>query len=269
MIRLLSTDFDGTLVSSHEGEQCHPLLAAELKASVEGGALWAVNTGRPLSAILHGLRDLRPPVEPDYILTSERHVHKPDGRGGWHDFGDWNEICRRHHDLLFRECGIFFGRIEKLVERHPGVVFQDTVDGVPGGLIAPDERVLDALIEELDSLTGRPSDFHYQRSNIYLRFCHRAYDKGTALAELSRLLEMSADGILAVGDHQNDLAMLFGDVAGMVACPANAHPSVKEAVAEAGGHISALSAAEGTAEAIHLYRTGKKHPVKRKTGSDR
>jgi len=269
MIRLLSTDFDGTLASVQRGESCHPDLASELTAAVGAGALWAVNTGRPLRAILEGLSDLQPPVDPDYILTSERHVYKPDGLGGWHDYGEWNEICRRHHDLLFRECGAFFDKIEKLVERYPGVAFQDNVDGVPGGLIAPDEEMLDALLVELDVLPGRPEDFHYQRSNIYLRFCHRDYDKGTALAELGRLLDVSGDGILAVGDHQNDLPMLFGDVAGMVACPANAHPSVKETVLAAGGHVSLLQAAEGTAEAIRLYRTGAKRPVIRKTGIGR
>jgi len=79
-----------------------------------------------------------------------------------------------------------------------GVVFQENVDGVPGGLIAPDEAILDEVTRELETLPGRPPEFHYQRSNIYLRFCHRDYDKGTALAELSRLLEMPTDGILAV-----------------------------------------------------------------------
>jgi hypothetical protein len=48
----------------------------------------------------------------------------------------------------------------------------------------------------------------------------------------------------------------------MVACPANAHPSVKETVLNAGGHVSTLEAGEGTAESIHLYRTGKKKPLK-------
>jgi hydroxymethylpyrimidine pyrophosphatase-like HAD family hydrolase len=213
-----------------------------------------------LEAAVEGILKLAPPVSPHYILTSERHVYKPDGRGGWHDYGDWNAICREHHDLLFRESGEFFKEIERLVVRYEGVTFQQTVDGVPGGLIAPTEEALDELMLDLDALAGRPKDFHYQRSNIYLRFCHRRYDKGSALAELSRLIDMPTSAILAVGDHQNDLSMLFGNVAAMVACPANAHESVKEAVRKAGGHVSMLEAGEGTAEAIHLYRTGRLKP---------
>ena len=113
------------------------------------------------------------------------------------------------------------------------------------------------MTQELLTLPGRPADFHYQRSNIYLRFCHRLYDKGSSLAELSRLLDMPTAEILAVGDHENDLPMLHGGVAAMVACPSNAHPRVKAMVLSAGGHVSSLEAGEGTAEAIHLYRTGK------------
>ena len=261
-IRLLSTDFDGTLTDTPHGQKCVPSLAVELEAVARQGAIWVVNTGRPLVSALEGIESLEAPVQPEYILTSERHIYKPDGLGGWHDYGEWNQVCREHHDLLFKECGHYFNEIEELVGRYDGVVFQESVDGVPSGLIAPNEGMLDELISELKTLSGRPEDFHYQRSNIYLRFCHRRYDKGSSLAELSRLLDMPTSNILAVGDHQNDLAMLFGSVAAMVACPSNAHPSVKEAVIQAGGHVSLLEAGEGTAEAIHLYRTGKKKPLK-------
>lgn len=260
MLRLLSTDFDGTLVGGFWGERCAPALASELLAATGEGILWAVNTGRSLDTALEGLGRLAAPVAPDYILTSERHVYRPDGRGGWHDYGDWNRICREHHDLLFGQSGRFFEAVRDLAASHPGITLLENREHVPEGLVASSEELLDDVAAKLISLPGRPTDFHYQRSNIYLRFCHRLYDKGSALAELGRLLDMPTQGILAIGDHQNDLAMLFVDVAGMVACPANAHPSVKEAVLRAGGHVSGLEAGEGTAEAIHLYRTGTKKP---------
>ena len=262
-IRLLSTDFDGTLAGGSYGERCVPSLAAELTAVTKEGAIWVVNTGRSLESALDGVKQLGAPVTPYYILSSERHVYKPDGLGGWHDYGDWNEICREHHDLLFKECGGFFQEIEKLSGRTEGLEILKSSDGVPEGLVATSEELLDEVTREMALLRGRPGDFHYQRSNIYLRFCHRRYDKGSALAELSRLIDMPTTRILAVGDHQNDIAMLFGSVAAMVACPANAHPSVKETVLRAGGHVSTLEAGEGTAESIHLYRTGKKKAAER------
>ena len=260
MIRLLSTDFDGTLAGGLPGDQCVPELASELRAVTASGALWTVNTGRSLVSALEGLERLGAPVRPDYILTSERHIYRPDGSGGWVDYGDWNEICRDHHDALFEKSGVFFEKIRSLAEDHEGVTVLENASGVPEGLVASDEELLDAFSEEMDRIHGRPEDFHYQRSNIYLRFCHRRYDKGSALAELGRLLDMPSAGILAIGDHQNDIAMLVGGVAAMVACPSNAHATVKETVQEAGGHISELEAGEGTAEGIRVYRTGKKKP---------
>ena len=259
MVRLLSTDFDGTLVGGSWGERCAPSLAEELSAATREGILWAVNTGRSLEAALEGLEQLAAPVTPHYLLTSERHIHRPDGRGGWNDYGDWNRICREHHDLLFEQSGRFFEAVRELVGNSPGITLLENREHVPEGLLASSEELLDQISEKLPFLPGRPADFHYQRSNIYLRFCHRRYDKGSTLEELGRLLDMPTQGILAIGDHQNDLAMLFGEVAGMVACPANAHPSVKEAVSRAGGHVSLFEAGEGTAEAIRLYRTGKKN----------
>ena len=256
-IRLLSTDFDGTLVGGAWGEECAPALAKELALAVGEGAIWAVNTGRSLESALDGLLKFRAPVAPHYILTSERHLHKPDKKGGWHDYGDWNRICQEHHDLLFRESGVFFQQIRDVVSRNEGVTVLENCEGVPEGLMAISEELLDRVTGELGSLPGCPGDFHYQRSNIYLRFCHRRYDKGSTLAELSRLLDMATADILAVGDHQNDLAMLYGSVAAMVACPANAHQSVKETVEKAGGHVSLLEAGEGTADAIQFYRIKK------------
>ena len=260
LIRLLSTDFDGTLVGGVWGEECAPALASELAAVVGAGALWAVNTGRSLKGALEGLERLKAPVQPHYILTSERHLFKPDLQGGWHDFGDWNRICHEHHDLLFQQSGLFFKQIEELVQRNPGITLLQNSEAVPEGLLAASEELLDEVTRDLASLSGRPAEFHYQRSNIYLRFCHSRYDKGSTLAELSRLLDMPTVNILAAGDHQNDLAMLYGQVAAMVACPSNAHPSVKEAVLQAGGHVSLLEAGEGTAEAIRFYRTKQQQP---------
>ncbi len=255
LIRLLSTDFDGTLVGGVWGEKCAPVLARELSLAVGGGAIWAVNTGRSLESAIDGLLKFVAPIPPHYILSSERHLYKPDERGGWHDYGDWNRLCREHHDLLFQESGLFFNQIRNLAARYEGITVLENSEGIPEGLMATSEELLDVVTVQLGSLSDRPRDFHHQRSNTYLRFCHRRYDKGSTLAELSRLLDMPTAEILAVGDHQNDIAMLYGSVAAMVACPSNAHPSVKETVRMAGGHVSELESGEGTAEAIRLYRS--------------
>ena len=101
-IQLLSTDFDGTLVS-HAGEpaldrQCMELIR-ELQAS---GATWAINTGRSVDLLESGLTNFEIPIRPDFILTTERDVFRPGGNGDkWEPFGDWNDRCARDHADLF------------------------------------------------------------------------------------------------------------------------------------------------------------------------
>ena len=90
------------------------------------------------------------------------------------------------------------------------------------------------------------------RNTIYLRFCHEAYSKGTALGELARLTGISREEIFAAGDHYNDLPMLDGRFAQWVACPGNAVAPVKEAVAQAGGYVAKGECSAGVVEAL-LY----------------
>src|SRR4051794_2074835 len=102
-IKLLSTDFDGTLVcrtgdAAFLDHDCMQLIR-ELQA---GGAVWAINTGRSVDLLQSGLTDFEFPVQPDYILTSERDVFRPGGNGTrWEPYGNWNERCAREHAELF------------------------------------------------------------------------------------------------------------------------------------------------------------------------
>ena len=88
--------------------------------------------------------------------------------------------------------------------------------------------------ERLDALKAAVPKFSYQRNSIYLSLCHADYDKGTALAELGRLIGVGPEGTFAIGDHQNDLPMLNGVHARHVACPANAIEEVKRVVSVGG-----------------------------------
>src|SRR5258707_12459139 len=105
-IQLLSTDFDGTLVS-HLGE---PALDRPCMESIrelqDAGAIWAINTGRSVDLLEKGLAEFSLPIRPDFILTTERDVFRPGQNGGkWEPFGDWNHRCVRGHADLFSFAG--------------------------------------------------------------------------------------------------------------------------------------------------------------------
>jgi hydroxymethylpyrimidine pyrophosphatase-like HAD family hydrolase len=104
-----------------------------------------------------------------------------------------------------------------------------------------------------EKVVAEHPDFDFQRNAIYLRFSHRDYTKGTALRELARELGVERERILAVGDNHNDLSMLDGAHAAMVACPANAVPEVRQAVEAAAGWVSEHPDALGTADGIVYF----------------
>jgi len=91
------------------------------------------------------------------------------------------------------------------------------------------------------------------RNDVYARFSHEAYNKGTALAELTRRLGYHRDQVFAAGDHLNDLPMLSSLHARWLATPSNAVDAVKQAVRQQNGFVSQLSHGNGVAEAIKYY----------------
>src|SRR5207248_3033892 len=72
-IQLLSVDFDGTLVS-RAGEPVPDIQCMELIRELqEGGAIWAINTGRSVDLLESGLADFSFPIRPASILTTDHH----------------------------------------------------------------------------------------------------------------------------------------------------------------------------------------------------
>lgn len=264
LIKLLSTDFDGTLIESSSTEpafvfpikeKCHEVLAIALNELIEEGGLWVVNTGRPLNLLLEGLEIFEGPAKPHYLITNERHIYRYHENGDVESLGDWNRRCDEEHDLLFKSAGGFFERVHRLIgEYGEEATFLESASGVPEELLVKDESLLDELSIRLLELPGRPDVFSFQRSHIHLHFCHQSYNKGSTLGELSRFLSIRPESILAIGDYHNDIAMLNGQVAAMVACPSNAHDKVKQTVKKAKGHVSLHPSSRGSAEAITLYR---------------
>jgi HAD superfamily hydrolase (TIGR01484 family) len=255
MIKLLSTDFDGTLVDHFATPPVAPALFELLGRAQQNGVFWAVNTGRELQHIEEGLREFSFPVEPDFVLTAEREVYHRGEDGAWHDYGDWNVRCSEAHNALFAEAGPFLEDIkhflQKEVQAHPIHEGERMI-----GLAAASEAEMDRVCQFLDRERVRVPGFHYQRNTVYVRFCHEAYSKGTALTELGRLLELGRERIFAIGDHFNDLPMLDGRHAQWVGCPANAVEEVKLRVRQSGGYVAKTGFSEGVVEALRHFGVG-------------
>jgi len=249
-IKLLSIDFDGTLVS----RVSEPVLDAQCMGLIRElqniGALWAINTGRSVDLLESGLTDFAFPIRPDFILTTERDVFRPSQNGDkWEPFGDWNDRCARDHTELFSSADSVLAEVVDFVNRKTNARLIYDSEGLEG-LAAEDEAEMERIAEFIEKAQTKYPKFHYQRNGIYLRFCHADYHKGAALSELARLLEVPRENIFAAGDHHNDISMLDGKVAGMPSCPANAIAEVQQAVRNAGGYVAQKNHGAGVHEAL-------------------
>ncbi len=252
-IKLLSTDFDGTIVS-RVSEPVLDVGCMELIRSLQdSGAVWAVNTGRTVDLLQSGLEDFGFPFHPDFILTSERDVHRPATNGTkWEPFGDWNQRCAVAHTELFTSADSILNEVVEFINsRTSARIIHE--NGGPAGLVASSDVEMDSVVSFIEAARSRQPQFNYQRNTVYLRFCHADYHKGAVLGELARLLEIERDDIFAAGDHHNDISMLDGSVAAMTACPANAIPEVKEAVKASGGYVADRPQGAGIYDALRHF----------------
>ena len=253
MIKLLSMDFDGTLVNHFERPPVVPELVALLRKLRKAGVYWAINTGRDLGHIVHGLDEFAFPVHPDFVLTSERDLfHKANGAGGWQPFGDWNDRCAEAHDELYAQAQPLLDRILHFIE-HDSTAQAIWDNARPVGLVAEDEHEMDRIVAFIESIREEMPLFAFQRNTRYIRFCHADYSKGAVLGELGRLIGISREEIFACGDHHNDIPMLDGTFARWVSCPGNSAEATKETVLRAGGLVARGIASEGVLEGLNYF----------------
>jgi len=253
-LRLLSTDFDGTLVAHGSDPVLDPACMREIRRLQKEGVIWAVNTGRSVDLLETGLTDFAFPFRPDFILTSERDVFRPSSNGGkWEPFGDWNDRCARDHAELFHSAKSVLAEVVDFVNQKTKARLIYDSKGLEG-LIAESEEEMDRITAFIDQARAKQPKFNFQRNTVYLRLCHQDYHKGAALAELARLLEIPRENIFAAGDHHNDISMLDGRHAAMPACPANAIDEVKNVVREAGGYVADQHYGAGIHEALLFFR---------------
>lgn len=251
-IRLLSTDFDGTLIGHQPDARTARSLSAALTGLRRAGAVWAVNTGRQLWFALEGLEQVHLPHDPEFVLTSEKDIFRRVEEGSWEAFGDWNARTEQQTLDLFGRAGHVFAAIEKWAAVEDGieVLYEN---GRLAGLMTADSTMMDRTAELVREAAADLPEFSFNRNDVWMRFTHREIHKGSALAELARLLGIPRAEVLAIGDHHNDLPMLDGSAAAMVACPSNAVREVQEMVRRNGGYVSPYPWGEGVADAIRHF----------------
>jgi HAD superfamily hydrolase (TIGR01484 family) len=249
--KLISTDFDGTLFAEFQNPPV-PLELQQLIADLQGqGAKWVINTGRDLSSLMETLGRTGMSIEPDYLILVEREIHRHDGSTyvGLHQ---WNATCARIHSNLFAVVRELVPEmIEWINARFHARIYEDAYS--PLCLVASNTADMDAIHQFLLGCCRRVPHLTVVRNDVYARFSHQAYNKGTALAEITRKLGLDHAQVFAIGDHLNDLPMLSKQFARFLAAPANAVPEVQKRIRQQGGLVCARAHGEGVREAITFY----------------
>ncbi len=249
-IRLVSTDFDGTLFAEFESPPIPAPLQALLGDLQRAGAKWIINTGRDLSSLMEALGRARIEIEPDYLVLVEREIYRHCG-SQYRGLEEWNAACARTHAELFARVRPDLPRLVEWISAHfHARIYEDAYS--PFCLVAGNNGNADAIGDYLDEYCRTVPNLALVRNDVYARFCHAAYNKGTALAELTRRLDLTPDQVFAAGDQLNDLPMLDRRYARFLAAPQNAVPRVKETVLRQSGYVSPLSHGNGVADALRL-----------------
>jgi len=249
-IRLISTDFDGTLFAEFESPPI-PEPVQELIGDLQSrGAKWVINTGRDMSSLMEALARARIPVEPDYLVLVEREIYcHSDSQ--YLGLEEWNTACTRTHAELFTRVRADVPRIVAWINaRFHARLYEDAYS--PFCLIAGNHSDVEVIHEYLTEYCRGISGLTLVRNDVYARFSHEAFNKGTALAEITRRLGLSPEAVFAAGDQLNDLPMLSRRYARWLAAPGNAVEPVKQAVREQDGHVSDLSHGNGVAEGLEI-----------------
>jgi HAD superfamily hydrolase (TIGR01484 family) len=255
-IQLISTDFDGTLFAEFENPPIPGELLELLGDLQRRGAKWVINTGRDMSSLMEAMARSHVPVKPDFLVLVEREIHCH-RESQYVAFEEWNLECHRAHDELFRRVRRDLPRLVSWVNaRFDATVYEDAYS--PFCLVAGNNGDADAIHAYMQEYCREVPNLQVVRNDVYARFAHVRYNKGSGLAEVARHLRISAEQTFAAGDHLNDLPMLLTEHARFLAAPANAVDSVKEAVRRQGGFVSQLPSGHGVAEGLrfHLAKTG-------------
>jgi hydroxymethylpyrimidine pyrophosphatase-like HAD family hydrolase len=249
-IKLISTDFDGTLFAEFESPPIPESLQELIGDLQSRGAKWVINTGRDMSSLMEALARSQIPIEPDYLVLVEREIYRH-ANSQYIGLEEWNAACARAHGELFARIRADVPRIVAWISaRFHARLYEDAYS--PFCLIAGNKGDADIIHEYLTEYCRGIPRLSLVRNDVYARFSHDAFNKGTALAELTRRLGLNQEEVFAVGDQLNDLPMLSRKYARWLAAPANAVEPVKQAVREQDGHISELSHGDGVAEGLEF-----------------
>lgn len=202
--------------------------------------------------LAHGFMDGAFPFLPDYAVVCEREIFFPDETGRFVGAEEWNQRCAAEVEDVFSQAHQALHEVREHIRNHTGAQWMEE-EGGSIGIIARTTEEMDWIVSEVTKMTCHFPALGWQRSTIYLRFGHKQYQKGSALAEVARLHNLPPAQVFAIGDSHNDLEMLDISIAHHIACPANAVADVLRHVSQQNGYVCQQENSHGVIEALDHF----------------
>ncbi|AXF77702.1 sugar-phosphatase [Erwinia tracheiphila] len=265
-IKLIAIDMDGTLLNPQ-----HEVTAGvkeAIRAALDKGVSIVLATGRPFIGVQRYLMELDLEHKGQYCITNNGALVQLAASGDCVaevtlDYDDY-----RYFEQLSRDLGVHFQALTKSLlftankDISEYTVHESFLTGIPLRFRTVEEMDKSATFPKVmmidspeilnDAIKRIPQDAHdrytiMKSSPYYLEILHRQVNKGAGVKMLSERLGLVREEVMAIGDQENDLAML--DFAGTGVAMGNGIASVKS-VAQ---FVTKTNQEDGVAYAIERF----------------
>lgn len=268
-IKLVAVDIDGTLLTSNR--TITPEVYQAVQDAKTAGVKVVITTGRPIAGVTQLLSELNLCDEGDYVITFNGGLVQDTSSGQelvkeTISYDDYLDI-----ELLARKLGVHMHAITKdgiyTANRNIGryTIHEAQLVSMPVFYRTPEEMADKEIVkimfidepEVLDAaIANIPADYHdrfglVKSQPFYLEIVNKTVSKGNAIKHLADKLSIDMSQTMAIGDEENDRAML--EVVAVPVVMANGNPELKK-IAK---HITLSNDESGVAHAIKTWVLGK------------
>ncbi|MGE9834691.1 sugar-phosphatase [Streptococcus sp. ZY19097] len=225
-IKLVAVDIDGTLITSDR--KITPEVYQAIQDAKAQGVKIIIATGRPIAGVQNLLDELNLKDAGDYVITFNGGLVQDTSTGEdivkeimtYEDYQDIEFLSRKlnvHMHAITKE-GIY------TANRNIGkyTVHESTLVNMPIFYRTPEEMANKEIVkmmfiddpEILDAAIAKiPQEFHdkyniVKSTPFYLEFMNKNTSKGNAIIHLAEKMGLSKNQTMAIGDAENDRAML-------------------------------------------------------------
>lgn len=254
-IRLLVTDFDGTVFRYGNEKPLYPSFSQRVDQIRQYGGYWIVCSGRSLASLRKVTRTMvSMGISPDIIVTRHSHIYTKKA-AIWHP----KPFLSIRTMIQQRRLGTqIAAAVENLISDMRAITTNMRTVHITRSQV----RVLFSAEEDLAPVKQLVSESVADHTDLRVFWRSRELEirtiphaKAVVVRSIAEYLGIEPHEILAIGDGRSDMGMMTSDTAVMTGCPSNARREVIQHVLGQKGHVASLDSLAGVIEIIDAYES--------------